>query len=60
MGRARKPGIRDREVPEEVSFEKALGRLEEIAQSLETGDLELEAALAAFEEGVGLARRCAE
>ena len=60
MGQARETGSRKREVPQELSFEKALEGLEKIAERLEAGDLELEAALAAFEEGVGLARRCAE
>jgi exodeoxyribonuclease VII small subunit len=60
MGKARETGSRKREASEELSFEKAVERLEEIAERLEAGDLELEAALAAFEEGVGLARRCAE
>jgi exodeoxyribonuclease VII small subunit len=60
MGRVRETGSRKREAPQELSFEKALERLEEIAERLEAGDLELEAALKAFEEGVGLARRCAE
>jgi exodeoxyribonuclease VII small subunit len=60
MAEPRKPGRRGRQAPREVPFEQALERLEEIAQRLEAGDLELEAALAAFEEGVGLARRCAE
>ena len=60
MGQTRKTGSQNRESPQELSFEKALERLEEIAQRLEAGDLELEAALAAFEEGVGLSRRCAE
>ncbi len=60
MGQTRQSGTRDRNTSEEEPFEKALERLEEIAERLEEGDLELEAALAAFEEGVGLARRCAE
>jgi exodeoxyribonuclease VII small subunit len=45
---------------EGLSFEVALERLEGIVDRLEEGDLELEAALAAFEEGVALSRRCAE
>jgi exodeoxyribonuclease VII small subunit len=46
--------------PEDApSFEVALERLEAIVERLEQGDLELEAALASFEEGVALARRCA-
>jgi exodeoxyribonuclease VII small subunit len=60
MGHPRKPRIRDPEPPRDLPFERALERLEEIAERLEAGDLELEAALAAFEEGIGLARRCAE
>jgi exodeoxyribonuclease VII small subunit len=45
---------------EGLSFEAALSRLEEIVDRLEEGDLELEAALSAFEQGVALSRRCAE
>ena len=44
---------------ESLSFEAALERLEVIVGRLEQGDLELEAALAAFEQGVALSRRCA-
>lgn len=44
---------------EEPTFEEALERLEVIVNQLEGGDLELEAALAAFEKGVALTRRCA-
>jgi len=44
---------------EEASFEQALEGLEAIVDRLESGDLALEAALAAFEHGVALARRCA-
>jgi exodeoxyribonuclease VII small subunit len=42
------------------SFEASLDDLERIVDRLESGDLPLEAALAAFEEGVVLTRRCAE
>ena len=48
------------ESPEELSFEAALARLEQVVDRLEGGDLELEAALASFEEGVRLTRHCAE
>ena len=41
------------------SFEAALAKLEALVDRLESGDLALEQALAAFEEGVALARRCA-
>jgi exodeoxyribonuclease VII small subunit len=43
----------------ELPFEAALERLEELVERLEAGDLALEDALAAFEEGVALSRRCA-
>lgn len=45
---------------EPLGFEEALGRLEGIVLQLEDGDLELEEALAVFETGVGLTRKCAE
>ena len=44
----------------ELGFEGALSRLEGLVERLEQGDLELEEALAAFEEGVALSRLCAE
>jgi exodeoxyribonuclease VII small subunit len=43
-----------------LSFEEALAGLEAIVERLETGELALEQALVAFEEGVRLSRRCAE
>ncbi|MBW2269382.1 MAG: exodeoxyribonuclease VII small subunit [Deltaproteobacteria bacterium] len=43
----------------EPSFEAGLERLEAIVDRLEQGELPLEEALAAFEEGVALTRRCA-
>ena len=45
---------------EELGFEESLVRLEAVVARLETGELELEQALAAFEEGVNLTRRCSE
>jgi len=44
---------------EDLPFEASLERLEKIVDRLEAGDVELEEALAAFEEGVRLAKRCA-
>jgi exodeoxyribonuclease VII small subunit len=41
-------------------FEASLERLEAIVEELESGELDLEASLARFEEGVALSRRCAE
>ena len=38
-------------------FDQLVGRLDQIVASLERGDLPLEDALAAFEEGVGLVRK---
>ena len=42
------------------SFEEALERLESLVDRLEDGDLPLEEALAAFEQGVALSRGCME
>ena len=43
----------------EPTFEEALGQLETVVARLEGGDLPLEEALRAFEEGIRLARTCA-
>jgi exodeoxyribonuclease VII small subunit len=43
----------------DIKFEDALQRLERIVDQLEAGRLGLEESLQVFEEGVGLARRCA-
>jgi exodeoxyribonuclease VII small subunit len=42
----------------EPTFEAALKRLEEVLEALEHGNLNLEDAMQAFEEGVGLVRYC--
>lgn len=42
------------------SLEESLQRLEQIVLELERGDQELDKALASYEEGVKLARRCLE
>jgi exodeoxyribonuclease VII small subunit len=44
----------------DIKFEEALGRLEQIVDQLEAGELPLETSLKVFEEGVALARRCAK
>jgi exodeoxyribonuclease VII small subunit len=44
----------------DIKFEDALERLEQIVDQLEAGHLGLEDSLKVFEEGVGLARRCAK
>jgi len=43
----------------DITFEDALRRLEQLVDQLEGGKLGLEESLKVFEEGVGLARRCA-
>lgn len=43
---------------QELTFEAALQRLEAVLDSLEHGDLPLEEAMRAFEEGVRLVRTC--
>ena len=50
-----KPEPRDQEQP---SFEEALGQLEGIVRQLEEGELGLDEALARYEDGVKLLRRC--
>ena len=42
----------------EISFEKALEKLEKIVDQLETGDLPLDNSLKKYEEGVKLVRAC--
>ena len=42
----------------ELSFEKAMDRLEEIVQLLESGDFPLDKSLSLFEEGVKLVNLC--
>jgi len=44
----------------EKKFEEAMGRLEEIVEKLESGDLSLEDSLKMFEEGMKLIRFCSE
>ena len=42
----------------ELTFEEAMGRLEEIVSSLESGDFPLDESLKLFEEGVKLVKLC--
>lgn len=46
--------------PDDLTFEQALRRLEEIVESLEDETPELEEALSSYEEGTALARHCLE
>jgi len=41
-----------------LSFERAVGRLDEIVKLLEKGDAPLDESLALFEEGSGLIKTC--
>ena len=45
---------------DDLTFEQALERLEEIVGLLDSGDLALEDAIARFEEGVALKKLCLE
>lgn len=45
---------------ENLSFEAALARLEEIVRALESGNAPLDLSLAMFEEGVSLVRLCGD
>lgn len=42
----------------EMKFEEAMERLEEIVKKLEMGDLPLDESLKMFEEGISLSRFC--
>ncbi len=59
-GTVREPMAKPSEAGEELGFEAALERLEGLVERLESGQLPLETALSAFEEGVSLTRRCAD
>ena len=41
-----------------LSFEEAFGELEKVVQQLETGDLNLDQAMALFERGMALSAQC--
>ncbi len=43
---------------DQLSFEEALERLTHLVEQLESGQMQLEDSVAAFEEGVKLTRRC--
>lgn len=45
-------------IPKSTRFEDALGELETIVKTLESGDQPLDASLMQFERGVALARFC--
>ena len=43
-----------------LNFEEAIKNLEQIASELEKGDLDLEASVSKFEEGMELSKKCNE
>ncbi|HGE69754.1 TPA: exodeoxyribonuclease VII small subunit [Candidatus Poribacteria bacterium] len=45
---------------DEMKFETAMAKLEEIVEKLESGELSLEESLSAFEEGIKLSKICAK
>ncbi|KAA0000402.1 MAG: exodeoxyribonuclease VII small subunit [Thermoplasmata archaeon] len=45
---------------EEIKFEEALKKLEEIVEELEKGDMPLEETIRKFEEGIKLCKICKE
>lgn len=45
---------------EQLSYEDALSRLEDIVAHLERGDLSLELSMQRFEDGIALSRICAQ
>jgi exodeoxyribonuclease VII small subunit len=58
--RCRVERVADAGDTDDLAFEGALDELEALVARLETGDLALEQALATFERGVALSRRCAD
>lgn len=44
----------------EKTFEESLNELEKIAQNIESGNLNLEQAIAEFEKGIKLSKECTE
>jgi exodeoxyribonuclease VII small subunit len=47
-------------IPDDLTFEDALQRLEALVDALETEDATLDEAVASYEEGVTLAQYCLE
>jgi len=41
-----------------TTFEEALGKLEEIVEQIESGEIGLEASIARYEEGIKLIKQC--
>jgi exodeoxyribonuclease VII small subunit len=49
-----------KELGEQVDYEAAMARLQEVVAALEAGDLPLERGVALYKEGLGLSRACRE
>lgn len=45
---------------ENINFEEAMKKLEEIATELEKNDLDLDASVSKFEEGMKLSKQCSQ
>lgn len=45
---------------DEINFEDAMKKLEEIANELEKNDLDLDASVSKFEEGMKLSKQCSK
>ena len=45
-------------IPSELSFEDAFGQMQQVITQLEVGDVPLENAIIAFEQGMRLAQHC--
>jgi exodeoxyribonuclease VII small subunit len=56
--RTSKTGSGSGSKPEDLSYEDALKKLEELVESMESGDLPLESLLSRFEKGTRLAQLC--
>lgn len=50
--------VKDKETEQEMTFEQALERLEYLVKAMEAGDMPLEEAIAAFQEGMKLSQVC--
>lgn len=48
----------EKEPREQVDYEAAMARLQEVVAALEAGDLPLERSVALYKEGLGLSRAC--
>lgn len=46
--------------PHQRTFEASVRRLEEVVEALESGDIDLDKALALYEEGLLLSKECAD